>query len=202
MSIVSPWHMWGGEQIVKVTPGVPAATASRPTSIQIGRLNYRRPESWRFVFFAEPTEPFGVPALTADLTIQVNFNVQIGIGRSNWESAGVRGIDYDTLGPEQAFVKFVWFRAGGTALVRGGKKWATQARMPALDDKEVTPPLQVCDVIVGQDIQVACSVAAILNTGGGPVYDVGVRVGAFFAPNVHVRPDWHCESFADEMGGK
>lgn len=201
-SVVSPWHMWGSEEVIRVTPGVVAATPSRPITQQLGRVKYKRPESWRFVFFAEPLAPVVVPVGWADLYIRVNFNVAPGVGRSTWQSAGERVIGYDTLANEERFVQMSWHRTGGQSLT-SARKWTSQAIIPQLDDDAVNPPVQTCDVIVGEDIQVSVSVSAVIVAPVAPIQDVNVRAGAFFAPNVHVRPDWSCESFVgDETGGR
>lgn len=200
MSVVSPWHMWGSEGTIECVSGVVAATPSRPVNAQLARVNYRRPETWGFIFSAEVV---AAPASTvADFYIQVNFNVMAGVGRSVWVSGGPRTLDYDTLGPEAAFAKFQWYSASGARTWR--KKWTSIAVSPVL--VESATPAEVVNgrdtsFIVADSIQCEASVAAISTGADGPL-PVKVSVGAYFAPLNHVRPDWFCKNFTGETGGK
>lgn len=174
-----------------VVPGVVAATASIPVTVPLARIAYKRPESWRFIFSAELLIAPGF-VLPGDTYVQVNHNVTTGIGRTIFSSAGLRNINYDTLGPEDAFVKFQWARAGASSFQYGLRKWTTKALSPPLLENLpplVNPPTTETEVIVGQDIFVETSVAAVM--AGGFIPEIKVKVGAFFAPQTHIRPDWY-----------
>lgn len=200
MSIISPWHMWGTQETVECTTGIIAATASRPVDRQLARVNYRRPESWAFLLTAEVVQAPVSPA--ADFVIQVNFNLMAGVGRATWNSKSPRVIDYNTLGAEAAFHKVQWYAPGGLKDWR--RQWCTSVMSPSPIETYppgTDPPGTLTEFFVAETIQCEVSVAAF-STGADPQQQVKVQVGAYFAPLSHVRPDWFCENFTGETGGK
>ncbi len=160
----APWHLWGSSQIVKAIDG----TAQ---SVQLVKVNYNRPESWRFMYSV--AVPGGTPLLSV---IIVTFQFIAGIGR-----------DAIRLPENLSAVYFAQETipaglAPNAAVVRTRalpNDWAGAA--------DVNHPIEV---IPAQDLQVYAIITA--NTAA---VGTSVQVSAQVAPNVHVRPDWHVQQF-------
>ena len=176
---VPPWHMWGDTQIVEMKS---TTTNAQRQTTQIARIRYARPETWRWLWgvdlldgtFAESTQTS---------TLQVIMQVTTGIGRTQMTIE---------LG------RFTFFWAGVGVPVwdpftnRFGKKWANNNNCPPASDSAPSV-VQNMNSFVGQDIQVnVVSLFTSIGDGGGISGNiVRCAVTALFAPNVHVRPEWH-----------
>lgn len=73
---VAPWHMWGNQ--LPVTVVATAAPFDLNTS-QLVNINYGRPETWSWIFWATIISDTGAgnPGV-----LQVRFNLTIGVGRT------------------------------------------------------------------------------------------------------------------------
>lgn len=149
-----PWHMWGTSAVV--TSAAPATIQSP----QLVRINYGRPECWRFL--AAVSLPNGTPVGAA---ITVNFKAIMGIGRSAI-----------ALSPIAQF-------APGASLAVGANSWQTRSFQPNFDGTLTTTNPD--DQMVAQDIQGWAEV-----TFNAAAVNVAVQVSLMFAPNVHIRSDW------------
>jgi hypothetical protein len=170
-----PWHMWGsteGIQVLSPGGGAPVVIATQ----QLARVSYKRPDTWRFLFFAQILSGQGVGGapVAPGGNLPVNFDVTVGIGRGRVTIKN--------------FVQFNFAWAGAFALNIGEQKWATKTVQPALDDQNNTPPILQPDEIIAQDIQVDTN-ARLLTVATGDV--VQIQVGCMFAPNAHIRPEWN-----------
>ncbi len=179
-----PWLMWGGKQTLKVPLQVGASSIQGQ---QLVKIAYARPESWRFLFFAQVLGvpyPTGSTIHTPTVQLTIDFNVSPGIGRATPDMVFIPGT---IPGSEQhGFLRFV---IAGAPVLANARKWATQTLGPPLDDTAAAPvPLNITDVIVGQDIQVNVRVQA--SSSSSFTDPLILEVGAFFAPNVHIRPEW------------
>lgn len=186
------WHLWGSSQIIEVrSNGFTAGTATQ----QMARIQYKRPETWSFFFggrlLGGPVS--GVPPTQ----VQVDFQVMTGVGRSLFDTR---------RGPQtflrQGFSRFLWQVPAG--MVPGAQpdnlKFTSRTTSPPLDDGVGATSAQPIDWIVAQDIQCNADVAVISQAGANPV---SIELWAFFAPRVHVRPDWFAEQFeSGELNGK
>lgn len=147
-----PWHMWGSQQNLVSGGGVGIQ------SVQLARINYGRPDTWRFVIWITTQE-----AIILGDSALATFKVTIGVGRTSF-----------TMDP------FANLLITGPHLVPR-TVWRSTIVQPnfagAAGDNTPTSEF------VAQDIQCSCDVSAALGT-------YHVTVGAFFAPNVHVRPEW------------
>ncbi len=188
-----PWAMWGDTKSVRVEVGTIVLNVA---SSQICRIAYGRPETWDFFFSAKLIE------LTEDYAhhigqIDVSFDVTIGVGRSSV-----------TI---QDFEHFIWYASSGspiTHFVPGSLKYSTEVIGPAREDKVLSTdpdgPENIIAEITAQDIQVG----ARLTYNGWPVGDLTprsalVEVTAYFAPRVHLRPEWFKGEFpGGEDNGK
>lgn len=173
-----PWHMWGSDGVFTLPAG--AATQSQ----QLARVSYRRPETWHMFFFAEFLNS---PDGTLGNAIYVMFDLTIGVGRSVFTAGPVFSVN-DPRSPGGGVLPgFANLIFPSTAL-QGQQAFTNVGRgANVLDTGFVTPvdgdPISE---IVAQDIQVNARVAQLATLKGPNV----IRVGAFFAPKNHVRPDW------------
>jgi hypothetical protein len=176
--------MWGTDNLI-VVPDVSDGTVFQQSQ-QLARVNYKRPETWSFLFVAQlykaPTPVAG------NLLVIVEYELNIGLGRS------VANINSSNNGFNVGFCRFVWSFAAAP-IFPAQVKWTTTVRTPILDEGAVVPQTEAVDHICGQDIQ--CNVKATVVTGAGVVGDTDtqINVHAYFAPLVHVRPSWWKELF-------
>ena len=184
---IAPWHMWGSQLIV-VAPIVADGGA---TTTQMARVSYRRPENWRFFFGARlidvPTQAVGDPALT----IYVKFDLIIGIGRAMTIVKSVNvPADPDGIGT-LGFANFTFLLGAPLVSTPRLLKWASSVRQPLEDDFLDRVEGDPVDHFPAQDIQCSARVMPRHSTVTG---NVTVELSAYFAPNVHVRPDWFVET--------
>jgi hypothetical protein len=144
----------------------------------------------------------GVVGAASVTSVHALFNVYFGVGRSVVDTSkpAVGG-----PGGYNAFCRMRWDIPIGT--VPGQQNWnikyATRVPGPPLDDSAPTSLVDI-EHIVAENI--SCT-ANLVMSQGDPGVDVTAELGAFFAPNVHVRPDWlRRESgkafLGSELGGK
>lgn len=173
----APWKMWGQKRTVIGFGG-----QFNPPD-QLARVTYKRPESWRFFLAAQIVAG---PVQAAPSTLTVYFDLAFGVGLTQFSTP-----------PQSNTSNFHYFRWQIPALQEPSAqpaKWTTQARGPLWDD--ALPESSLTDVVVAQDIQAYASVAP--SAAG----EYQVACTAFFAPNVHVRPDWFSLQFSGaEKGG-
>ncbi len=174
---IAPWHMWGGAAQFSASTLSPGLLYTAQG--QLARVEYKRPESWRFLFYVQVLRS----QLFNPSILQVDFTVQTGVGRSNLN-----------LKPFETF-KFSLAPGGhGAAL-----KWSGEVNAPVRDDTLPVPPdvpqPNVVNTIVGQDIQIGYTASAQLTLPGD---EVQAEIGVVLAPWHHARPDWHVEDFSGE----
>lgn len=170
---VPPWHMWGGGAVAQceVTTG---GVQTQSVAGQFANVNYKRPESWNFLFAAKLLS--GADSLAAQIQqVNVQFNLTVGIGRST------------IILPNFESLSFVWGPLQAAPV--GQLIWSTEViappRAPA-DTRE-----NICDHITAQTIQLDVVVlyqSTVANR-------CAVEIQAQFAPQVHVRPEWHLHQF-------
>lgn len=169
---VAPWAMWGNSQTVELV-GL-AGTQTNATT-QIVNVQYGRPETWNFLFTAKllSVQPDVLPT-----GVNIFFDVAIGLGRSQ-----------TTI---QAFetYQFSWLAGAGSVLV--GKTYRTtsvivpfRGAFSSAADPYPTVPNTI-DHLVAQTIQVDARVTMAPALGERLVFELG----AYFAPQSHVRPEW------------
>jgi hypothetical protein len=189
--------MWGTSQTVQTTvvaqlnPAQPVA----PTTTQLAKVNYGRPDTWRFLFGVQvnecPEADVGEPVL-----IRVDFDVIVGLGRSMIQMPA------PTFPPPAGFAQFLI--SYGPAPINGQIRWTSVVRAPQLDDIAAAPGFRPnLDQIVAQDIQCSARVLALATEETTPVGSpVHVTLHAYFSPNVHMRPEWFDQNYrGNEQGG-
>lgn len=167
-----PWLMWGSTQTLNVL-GPLAVGADVPTqSSQLAQISYGRPESWRFFFKATVTHVTG--AVAAGTNYLLNFNLSFGVGRAT------------TRIP--AFCAMVFT---DVQFVAGFSKSCASVELPKENAARVSN--NIVEIFPAETIQLDVdghfdNVAVILA-------GTTIEVVAFFAPEVHLRPEWHAGQF-------
>jgi hypothetical protein len=151
---------------------------------------------WRFFLFGRLLNGT-VPAGTATV-IHVEWDVVTGVGRSSFATEN----PIDPVAPAPVFSglgHFVWSVPVGTVPGQQAenRKYATSVPGPVLNDVTAGRG-EAIDHLVAQDLQCA---ARIRLTGSDANAFAQLEVGAFFTPNVHIRPDWFANKFPVELGG-
>jgi hypothetical protein len=168
-----PWHLWGTTETMKAVSG-----QSVPTS-QLARIDYKRPETWRFLFFARVLGTTPAQTGGAGRNVVVVFSVQVGLGRSQstlGDPSGLTGAAFELYNiqvPTQVGTLF----------------YSTSVHGPQRDSTVTPSPQTTNDIelLPAQSIQCTARVVANLDNPG----DVAlVEVAAYFSPNVHIRPEW------------
>jgi len=179
---IAPWHMWGGLQSFKASTLTPAFQFT--TEQQLVRVEYHRPESWRFLFFARILRNVNHnPSI-----LQVDFQVIPGVGRASVN-----------LKPFERFKFLLPIGTSGAV-----EKFSTSVNGPVRDDTLPVPPTvpqpNVIDSFVAQDVQVSFTASIVLTVPGD---ECDAEVGCLLAPWHHARPDWQLHKFTgEELGGR
>jgi hypothetical protein len=174
----APWHMWGTSETVTV-PHPSSSGAQYVQTVQVAKISYRRPETWRFLFGAHIIQ---APDAGANpVHIYVDFDVWTGVGRSR-----ILLSEYQRqTGWGFCHLDFQYATPGANQV--GRTKWAMSVPSLPLDDSAPTV-LQEISLIPGQDLQVQARVATLaVDAQDAPTV---LEIHGYFAPNVHVRPDW------------
>jgi len=161
-----PWLMWGNSQPIDfqaIGAGTEGDTEV-PAASQFLRIDYGRPETWRFLFFAQITN-WAVQSEIA--TLDVFFDLTPGLGRSQ---CTIRGFEH-----------FVFSAPATNQFL-----WSTSVNGP-IRDPDADDTSNKIELIPAQSI----TLGARLVIGALNQNDlVQVTVHAYFAPNTHVRPEW------------
>jgi hypothetical protein len=198
---IAPWHMWGSSVRLHGVQNV-ADTANRQ-NVQLARVNYRRPETWSF--FLASRLVGGTSNGTAGTILYIKFVVIVGVGRSIFSTEPVPP-DLTTTLDLEFFHTFRYVLGAGVVPgnQNNNRKFVTSIRTPPVDDSivianpyEDSSSRYVCDHLVAQDIQ--CTAFIELPSGTGE-WIIDAEATAFFAPRVHVRPDWFTLPEEEEEG--
>lgn len=185
---VPPWHLWGNTQLIttRVQLGGPGILP-QPNMNTLCRVAYGRPETWHWVFQARLVSgPNNTPGST--LNVLVNFNVALGVGRSNLQIAGNVGTQSRPL---ESFTFIMGpaspgFPANAQLFSTGGK----YARL--MSSEAIATEFEVQQIVADT---IVCEVNVTSSADAGNVLALGqpvqVEVSAQFAPIAHVRPDWY-----------
>jgi len=170
---VPPWHMWGTIETLTLPITGPL---TQTVSQQLSRVNYRRPETWHWLFFARLLQG---PTLEGegDVTAAtIFFDVTVGLGRASV-----------TLPGFEAF-RFAW-TSPSPPPPPDEPKWSTTAVRPERGVPPGDEPDYTVYQIVAEDIQCSCRIG-YGSQRGVVATPIILEVGAFFAPKNHIRPDW------------
>src|SRR5262245_7494157 len=161
-----PWHMWGTTETISIP--IAGAAQVRLTQ-QLGRIQYKRPESWHFLFTQRIVSGESPPLLSYGWSTR--FNVTTGLGRASVTLPSFWVFSAQIVAPATLPVgQVLWSNIG------------------------IRPPGFTGDTggtlveLVGQDIQISVDVA--LTSAIFPLQPLVLEVGSFWAPKNHIRPDW------------
>jgi len=190
-----PWHMWGSTERYNVT--IPAGDSGNDNaSVQLARIEYKRPETWSF-FLAGRVVAGDAPLAT--ITIRLDFDIILGVGRSAFQTRA-RG--------SQAFQTFRWDLSPGLGVQSLGPKWCTEARTPPTDDSDPNSTTIVSS-FPSETISVESRLFASVGAPQAADLNYVIEASSYFAPRTHIRPDWYLEDAIDvermkgeETGGR
>lgn len=166
-----PWLMWGNSQVIDFDANILGTGGEGgvdvPSSGQVARIDYGRPETWRFLLSAKLLNVNS--ASETGPTIQVTFDINIGVGRSQvWLTE---------------FEQYTF----PSPMLNGQMIWSTSVLGPPRIAGE-DPALNRVELLTAETIQVA----ARANFSNFTSTDhVQIEVTAMFTPNTHIRPEWH-----------
>lgn len=195
---LAPWHLWGNSETVAtvVQALVNPAAPLNPSTQQLAKVNYGRPDTWRFLFGVQvlqaPDAAVGDPVV-----ITIDFDLTVGLGRSALLMPGtVQGVPQPS-----GFARFVFDYTG---IISGRTKWTSVVLAPQTVETSGLGFQPSLDQFVAEDIQCAARVLAIGDELGANIgLPVVVTVHSYFAPNAHVRPEWFEANFrGNENGGR
>jgi hypothetical protein len=182
--------MWGTSQALAPIVQGPGGTVQN-ASQQLAKIQYRRPDTWRFMFGLVLDN---VPnAGGGTVTVTANIDLIVGIGRSVIRIPAERGPNSVAPGFAQFITSYTGTQGNGRTL------WTTATRTPILnvDPLDIHRPL--IDMFPAEEIQVSARVYAF-GGGGNPAIGqpIHVTVHAYLAPISHVRPDWYSDEEGDD----
>ncbi len=190
MSAIPPWHRWGTSKGL-LCPAKPLMGTLLVQSEQMVRVSYKRPETWRFFFLARVIE--GDLSVGGGGELVVDFEVTFGVGLSQVTIPAFAHFVFNLAPPVVQVTKFT-NSVPGTVM--------DDTIVPIAATPQILPQI---NTLTSENIQVV----ARAQLGGAAVAPDKVRVEAhtYWAPNAHIRPDWHggpgvLEQFAGkEIGG-
>jgi hypothetical protein len=161
---IPPWHLWGSDATVAFN----TLGGGNQSTQQLSRVDYHRPETLRFFFWLailDSSQASG-PGWQAVAQFDVNF----GVGRSN-----VQVPDFVDL--------VLTGNVGDTPF-----GWSSMAptRGLSLGPPAFTAAQAFTELVVAEQLNVSCRVG--VNAAAGKIV---CQVASFFAPNVHLRPEWY-----------
>lgn len=171
-----PWHMWGNKKTANVVFNS-LLTPLVTTTEQLANVQAKRPDTWRF-FFAATLVSMAPPVAGGLDLLSIDFDLAFGVGLATQLIQSFAHFEFD---PGTDLGKTIWTSTGV-----GPKRTAT----------DVVP--NITSELVAQTIQ--CN--ARLSMTGAQLGTAQVEIASYFAPNVHVRPDWFLHEFNGELGGR
>lgn len=196
---IPPWHLWGNTQRIDAVVQDSSIAQRTASPGQLVKVEYGRPEVWRWLLSARLLEGPASPAVSTQ--VEVAFDVIVGIGRAAiiMQSPGAVQdkafeqffFQWGPLGPfpRQAHLYSSEVLAPNRLLTTD-PPFPNQAGFP-VPGAFVTGP-SVISELAAQDIQVSCRVIALAPPGAASLgATVTVEVSAQFAPVGHVRPEWY-----------
>lgn len=180
MPTVPPWHLWGGSQLVTAQANAFTAPGVFVTDHTLVRVQYGRPETWRFLISATLiSAPAGI--IGSQSNVLVYFDLYAGIGRSNvripfWIQLPV--FDWETTPPLN---QVHWTNVAQTSM-RG---FTIGDQLPQVTSNFST----FSDTLAAEHISIVARSQFTTNiVNAGPAV---IEINGQVSPNSHVRPDWH-----------
>lgn len=169
--------MWGNKKTATVVFNS-LLSPQVTTTEQLANVQHKRPDTWRF-FFACSLVDMAPPVAGGLDLLSIDFDLTFGLGLATQLIQGFAHFEFD---PGTDIGKTLW-----TAIGVGPKRTAT----------DVVP--NTTTELVAQTIQ--CNARCALT--GAQLGTAHVEIASYFAPNVHVRPDWFLQQFnGGELEGR
>lgn len=165
----TPWLMWGTTATIVAQNAL--GTPQQQQTQQLSRIDYARPETWSFFFYAQLNSYAGLGGSKVDLY----FDLNIGLGRSTIFLPSFEHYVFENTGTPPA---------AGTAI------FSSQVQGPLRFTGDTTP--NVVDDFCAQSINVNVRTLSAIGSGASIVANLTVYAG--FAPRTHVRPEWFMDS--------
>lgn len=179
-----PWHLWGGETVWESFGFSALTTLQLTPAQQLVNIDYGRPETWNFFFGCQFYFPPGFVGVSDTICA---FDLFFGVGRVNLKAEYFVRLGVDMANSVGG--------AAGSVVTR----FARLGRVLRSNEVAVTPEYDAVENIPAQNIQ--CLVKdEFLATA--PPAKVRFQAQCFFAPEVHVRPDWFVRKFNGELSGR
>lgn len=170
----TPWHLWGNSQTITAPANAFTNPNRNDQRITLNRVQYGRPETWRFLFSYRLISGPNAPVNQANVSVWIDLLT--GIGRS------VIRIPFWLNLPS-----INW--SGGNFPI-GVVEWRNQTERAGTEISPGVFETLTSDQIVGQDITAEVTVSFTTDLPGTPP-PVVVEVSGQWSPSTHVRPDWY-----------
>jgi len=181
MGNLPPWHLWGGDKVIEIQANA-LGNSPQKISTQIAKVNYGRPDTWRFFLYASIGE-----TNASSGAIVVNWRIAIGVGRTAFEMNL-----FDTwtfaLPITAPFVGTRYCCSVDGPILKPFNQITTPATntISLVPSQTLAPPNRI-ELLPAQDIQAYVDVGAL---GIGANNKASMTLAALFVPNAHVRPEW------------
>ena len=119
-----PWHMWGNTERFELTIG--AGGSREEVGQQLCKVSYRRPENWRFFFGGRLLG--GVAGVGGNIDVYALFDLQIGVGRSVFDTQNERFTQF------RSFCTMHWRVPAGT-IPGASRVWCSATSSSALSSR-------------------------------------------------------------------
>ena len=172
---VTPWHLWGNQRTLDFA-GQATVAPPIPTSQQMLKVAYKRPESWHFLFSCKV---LASTVAAGGGGVNVSWDLKIGIGLNTIEIPGFVTQGFPLVGAPSDLIQI----------------WSMTAKQPPQFGGDTSDSR--VSTFVAQDIQLAATITFFTASAS----TVKLQLEAQVAPVVHMRPDWFAHEFAGEMGG-
>lgn len=179
-----PWHMWGSSEII-TTPPLVIALGVQQAKAQLTKVNYKRPETWHWMFSSRLISAPSPVALQPQSDVIIVFDVTIGIGRTVIYIPGFETHRFVANNPG-VFVPGMLLR---TNVVNGDRSYTDNAGV-------ITVDRTIIDEVVAQDINVTARVLFLSAVAG---QQASVEVTSMWAPKNHIRPDWFIKGHEETL---
>lgn len=162
-----PWLMWGNAEQIAFVAATGTEGIEVPVPNQLLRIDYGRPETWRFLFVATI---LGAKLESEIAHLTVDFDLVPGLGRA-----------------QSKLTSFETFTFDLADLRPGVQKWSTSVIGP-LRKADDDPALNIVELLTFQSLTVGARVTfQDVSTNDS----IAIELAAYFSPNVHTRPEWH-----------
>jgi hypothetical protein len=169
------------------------------TTRQLVRVDYRRPETWRFLLYARLLSTSAEPGDLQNALVFVTFAVSLGLGRSMSRLPQFQLFQWGWSNSSNSPFFLTNFEADAQA-ARNPILCDFAYGAPLIDDRRsggsVSEPKEIRHVVAE-----SINVAATVNLASDFSHQMQIEVGAYFSPQTHVRPEWNSRVYSGGENG-